>query len=153
MRRGLIAIVTAIVVLSATPLTARAAKVVRVETKEYQSPAVAVMPIHPTGAAICNEGGVLPGERGCVKFPLLSARERFLNVEVQDASGLPVPAFLAWGDDPSEWIPFCGSTKRPLRTLGGTATVWLYPYRSPNLPACPGTATTGSVTATFLGRR
>lgn len=152
MRRALTAIVASAVVVSAAPTAARAAKVVRVETKEYQSPAIAVMPMHPTGAAVCNEGGALPGERGCVVFPLLSSRERFLEVEVQDASALPVPAFLAWGDDPSEWIAFCGSTKRPLRTLGTTA-VWLYPYRSPNLPTCPGTATTGAVTATFLARR
>lgn len=152
-RRAVTAMIATTLVVSAAPSAARTADVVRVETKEYQSPAVALMPIHPAGAAVCNQGGALPGERGCVDFPLLSARERFLKVEVQDASGLPVPAFLAWGEDPSEWIAFCGSTERPLRARAATATVWLYPYRSPNLPICPGTATTGSVTVTFLARR
>ena len=122
----------------------------RSETKEYLSPALALMPVHPYGAAVCNQGGVVEGNKGCVDFTIQSFKERFIEITVEDATGLPVPAFLAWNDDPSTWIPFCGSTNKPLRSGAGTATVWLYPYRSPNLPTCAGTATTGSVTMTFL---
>ena len=111
------------------------------------------MPVHPTGAAVCNQDGMVEGDRGCVDFPVVSFREAFIELEVTDATGVAVPAFLAWNDDPSTWIPFCGKTDKPLKIRGGTATVWLYPYRSPNLPSCPGTATTGTVTATFLKRR
>lgn len=132
---------------------ARPSKVVRVETKEYMSPAIALTPVHPYGAAVCNQGGILDGHRGCVNFPIQSLRERYLRIEIEDSTGLAVPAFVQWNDgDLDEWVPFCGKTGKPLR-VEGTATVWLYPYRSPNLPLCAGTATRGSVTVTFLGRR
>lgn len=133
--------------------SANASTKLRTETQAYVLPALAIMPLHPTGAAVCNQGGAIEGNKGCVDFHILSSKERFLSVQVEDASGLPAPAFLAWGEDASKWIPFCGSTPKPLRVRGGTVTVWLYPYRSPNLPLCPGTASTGTVTATFLKSR
>lgn len=125
----------------------------RAETRTYMAPAVAVMPMHPTGAAVCNSGGLVDGNRGCVEFVVVNAKERFVKVEVNDASGLPAPAFLAWGDDPREWTPFCGTTRKALRVRGYRLTIWLYPYSPVNVPRCSGLATTGSVTATFLEGR
>lgn len=125
----------------------------RIETRAYMAPAVAVMPMHPTGAAVCNSGGLVDGNRGCVEFLVVDPKERFVKVEVKDTSGLPAPAFAGWGDDPREWTPFCGSTRKPLRVRGYRLTIWLYPYSPLNVPLCSGLVTTGSVTATFLKRR
>lgn len=150
----LIVVLMALASLGSPALAGRKSgkRVERVATEQYMSPALAIMPMHPRGVAICNQGGVVEGNRGCVDFPLRSLRERFVEIEVTDATGLPVPGFLAWGEDPSEWVPFCGKTVKPLPTRGTVATVWLYPYSAINLPFCAGTATTGTVTATFLRR-
>jgi hypothetical protein len=127
---------------------ARPAK--RVRTQAYMSPAVGVTPVHPYGTAVCNQGGVAGGNRGCVTF-VARPVERFVSIEIVDTTGLPVPAFIQWDEEDNldKLVPFCGKTKKPL-LIRGTVTVWLYPYRSPNLPMCAGTATTGEVTATFI---
>jgi hypothetical protein len=125
----------------------------RTVTDDYMTPAPAIMPVHPYGAAVCNRGGALGGNRGCVDFTPISITERWLSVEISDASTLPVPAFLQWADaDIDEWIPFCGRTTKPLK-VKGSVTVWIFAYRAANLPLCPGTATTGEVRATFSSHR
>lgn len=140
----------ALVPISQSPAEAgKGSRSRRVETKEYATPAPAVMPLHPGGVAICNHGGAVDSSRGCVEFPVTSAKERFVAIDIKDATGLPVPAFLAWGDEPDEWIPFCGKTPKSLIILGSVVTVYTFAYRAPNLPSCAGTATTGSVTVTF----
>ena len=119
----------------------------------YQLPAVAVMPVHPYGAAVCNQGGIAGGNRGCVTFRTKRG-ERFVQITAQDATGLPVPGFISQSDGPGGWIPFCGSTPKPLRIKSGVIVeVWVFAYRAVNLDACPGTATTGTVTAVFSKRR
>lgn len=122
-------------------------------TEKYTSPAPAVMPFFPYGAAVCSQGGVAGGNRGCATFGVLP-QERFVNVRIVDASGLPVPGFIAQSDRPSEWIPFCGATARPIRIKSGVEmVVWAFAYQPPNLPACTGTATTGDITSTFFSAR
>lgn len=75
--------------------------------------------------------------------------ERRLTIEVHDATGLDVPAFLDMGGEVEDWIPFCGSIEKP-RPVAGEFRVLVYAYRSPNLPPCPGSATTGTVEVTFF---
>lgn len=131
---------------------AQTARRERTETQEYMSPAVAVTPIHPYGAAVCNQGGLAGGNRGCLNF-FIRPRERFISIKIVDAAGLAVPGFIQWGEgDLDTWVPFCGETPTPVR-IKGTLAVWVYAYRSPNLPPCAGTATAGEVTVTFTARR
>jgi hypothetical protein len=125
----------------------------RVESADYQSPAAAIMPYRPYGAAICNQHGAVEGNRGCVEF-YARLTERFVSLSIEDATGLSVPAFASLGDnpDPDTWIPICGE-RRLLRIAPGTqVVVWIYPYHPANTSVCPGTATTGTVHATFFRR-
>jgi hypothetical protein len=117
---------------------------------DYQTPAVAVHPIHPPPPAVtvCNRGGALGGNRGCVVFDL-SLKERFIDVEVVDATGLPVPFFVAEGEELQDgWDGFCGKTERPLRVAPGPIFVILYAYSPVGVGPCTG-ATTGTVKATI----
>ena len=150
---ALVLVLIGVVIASERPGLAADQPAPRRATQQYMSPAVAAMPYHPYGAAICNREGAVGGNRGCVVFPV-KVQERFLDVSVVDATGLPVPAFVAQSDDPSEWVPFCGETARPLPIIRGVeVTVILMPYRAVNLPLCVGSATSGRVTATFRSRR
>lgn len=153
-RRGAIFLSSALLAGSLLPAAAEAKRPKpRTETGEYSTPSTAVTPVHPGGVAVCNQGGVVEGNRGCVDFPVMM-HERFLTLEIVDLSGLPVPGFVAQSADISEWIPICGSTDKPLKIIpGAPMTVWTYAYRSPNLPLCAGSATTGTITATFSATR
>lgn len=116
----------------------------------YQTPEPSLIPVHPYGVHLCNRGGALGESRGCVEFGV-RPMERFVNVVVEDASGLSVPAYIQIGDDNSDkWIPFCGTTEAPVKIKPGVEiAIRVFAYRSVNLPTCVGTATQGVVNVTF----
>jgi hypothetical protein len=147
MRTRMAAAAVALLVASVAEASAGTARARRTERRvraEYQTPAPAV---HPFVTA-CNRDGPLPGNRGCVVFPT-TARERFALVEIHDATGLPVQGFIALeGELQPEWRPFCGSTRRAV-PIGGTVTVIVYAYSPAGYPPCLGSATWGTVAATF----
>lgn len=119
----------------------------RVEAR-YQTPSIAAHPV----VAVCQQDGAVSGNRGCVTFPTV-AGERFVHVEIADASGLPVQGFIALEHElQPDWRPFCGATTEPV-PIAGTVVVIVYPYSPPGLPPCLGAATFGSVTAVFSNRR
>ena len=76
--------------------------------------------------------------------------ERFLRLEIIDASGLPAPAWVTQ-EGTDEGGPVCGKTDKPMRIAAGvTILIWIYPYMAS--PLCPGISTTGTVKATLSDR-
>lgn len=145
--------IAAVVALSASAAQGRPPAAPREVTEEYISPAPAVMPVHPFGAAVCNRNGVVAGNRGCIVLPV-APKERFVDVQISDASGTTAPGFVAQSDNPDTWTPICGGTDRPLKINPGVeVTIWVYAYRAPNLPPCAGAGTSGTVTVRFLTKR
>ncbi len=140
----------AALVASAVGMSGASARPVKNRTVvvEYQAPSTAAI-VRPTGAAYCASSPAAPAldciwlepERG----------ERWVRLEIADATGMPIPAYIAYGDDAvADWVPFCGSSG-PSPAFE-TMTVWLA-YPAPDHGLCHGTATTGTVTATFSARR
>ena len=97
--------------------------------------------------------GVCSGSNGCVSFGV-GPKETTLTLTIEDAAGLPVSATVGQDTDPSNATTevvgrFCGTTEEPMTIEPGIAvTVWLWLLPGAN-PACPGAATSGTVTATF----
>lgn len=89
---------------------------------------------------------------GCVRFTP-KAGERFIHVEVQDATGMPVYAYVnqdANGDGYSDIDgAICGRTRYPLRIV---PHVPVHVFVLPSYSFCPGAvATRGTVEATLGG--
>lgn len=151
-KRASLALIAAMLVIGAAePTHAAGAKKERRATARYLFPAPAVHPTHPPAGqttTVCVQTGAPDEGGGCVFFPTRPG-ERFVDLEVRDATGLPVQAFVAIEDEgQGDWRPFCGETDEPLRVYG-TVTVIFYAYTPVGLPPCPGAATTGSVEAVF----
>lgn len=89
-----------------------------------------------------------PVPRSCVDFPT-GSKDRFVNLEITDSSGLPVPAVVEI-EDPLQPFkePICGGTAGPIEVRPGLAVLVWINVRSVTVP-CPGTGTTGVVTAVF----
>jgi len=87
---------------------------------------------------------------GCVRFQV-GARERYVALDVADASGLPVAGIAAQDRDHDGTndveFRFCGSVEGQ-KVVDGELIVWLPMATTVNV-TCPGHATTGKVTATF----
>ncbi|MGH2806753.1 MAG: hypothetical protein ACRDKT_05700 [Actinomycetota bacterium] len=113
----------------------------------YASPAQIVEVPDVGGSYVCSSGGSGPTRNlGCVEIPI-KPTERFLELEIVDASGLPAPAWVAQ-EGTHAGGPVCGSTDKPMRIAPGVAILlWMYPYMAS--PLCPGISTTGTVTATL----
>lgn len=124
----------------------------RTVTVEYQAPAIKAE-IDGSGgeARACFTGGSI-GEIGCTNIPVRPT-EKYLDLEVTDASGLPVPIDMIQDvRGPKRYTPLCGGTEKPIRIVPGVAVfLWFVPYRFE--PLCLGTATRGTVTATLSNRR
>ena len=103
------------------------------------------------GVSVCVPKKAVGGlvNSGCIDFDV-KAKERFVEIKIEDASGLPAPA---WIQQQASGLrrPVCGSTEKPIPVAPGKMTVWLQPYRI--APMCPGISTTGTVRMTFLHRR
>ncbi|MFN2526580.1 MAG: hypothetical protein ABR505_10035, partial [Actinomycetota bacterium] len=88
----------------------------------------------------------------CVEFPSRLS-DRYVEIEVLDATGLAVPAFIQphTDDGGAAGVQICGQTQEPFKVVPGfEIVVWLNSL-SASLP-CAGVATTGVVKATFSNR-
>lgn len=108
----------------------------------YYGPAAAVSTPALLATAWCHPYQSV----GCVRFTM-EERERYVSLELHDATGLTAGGLVLDGTD--EFIgDVCGMTKRPLAPGGGYVEVWLV------AGTCYGTNTpsvvsTGTVVATF----
>lgn len=104
-------------------------------------------------------GGVCPmtepGSGECIEVPIVSAKEKYIKVEIADALPSTVAGYISQGDVDGDGISdlygdFCGAHEAPIKLEGGTAPVRISFY--------PGTCqdgsgvslpTTGTITVTF----
>lgn len=97
--------------------------------------------------------GVCPELSNCPRF-IPTAKERYLTLEVADDLGQPVSITVGQDSDPStptiEVVArTCGPvTEEILIEPGLEVIVWLWVAPGVN-PPCPGSASSGTVTATF----
>lgn len=127
---------------------ARSKRTERQVEDQYTTPA-AIVEVGDFGVYACshkksaNEG---IANVGCVEFPVKPS-ERFLKLEVVDASGLPAPVWVVQ-EGTTRGGPVCGRMQQPMEIAAGvTVVVWIYPHMAS--PLCPGLSTTGTVRATF----
>ncbi|HEX2241630.1 MAG TPA: hypothetical protein VHJ82_10895 [Actinomycetota bacterium] len=112
--------------------------------------------MYSTGASIGIQDQVtacVPGApiSSCILVPALG-NENFVSIEIVDASGLPVPAFVGPHDDDPSGEPICGTTSQPVPIIGGIEAEVVLNAFDPAAP-CAGVATTGVVKLTFFRRR
>lgn len=104
-------------------------------------------------------GGVCPmtepGSGECIEVPVISAKEKYVKVEIVDALPTTIAGFISQGDVDGDGISdlygdFCGGHPEAIPLEGGTAPVRISFY--------PGTCqdgsgvsfpTTGTITVTF----
>jgi len=95
--------------------------------------------------------GVCSGSNGCATFAI-GPTERFISFKIEDQLGLPVYATVGQDQNPDDQFTdvvgkFCGETEEPFAIQpGAEVIVWVWALPGAN-PACPGAATTGTVTA------
>ena len=133
--------------LGGSPVQAKKKGVRRVEVRHYDGPMIGTASTYYT----CMY------EYGCVDFSTYGG-ERSVTFNIKDAAGLPVYAQVGqWVVaapnnyiDDEDMVSFCGKTTRPFRIdpKKGDLTVFIWEAGGP-VPACPGVATAGDVTATF----
>lgn len=111
----------------------------------YAEPAVGA-----AGAGVCLQGS------SCLFYGAPAPGEKYFGVVIEDDLGQPVPAsviqdtngdgsFLVTDD---LTVGICGSTDEPVEIEPDKAvSVWV--WRAGANPPCPGTATSGTATATF----
>ncbi|MGH2787520.1 MAG: hypothetical protein ACRDJV_06370 [Actinomycetota bacterium] len=125
----------------------------RVESQSYDGPSSALA-VENEGygfyTGVCNPGPTDDTE-GCVYFDL-SPKDRFISLRIEDLSGRPVYA-IAWDDSDSDFVEFCGKTKKPVPSPGGEFFYVEIIATSNRLGCYPSTVTQGTVTATFLRQR
>lgn len=136
-------------VVASSTAGAAAAKKKRHERRVEDSYATPAALVDAAGAFVgaCAHGGSGPTRNlGCVAFPT-TPTERFLELEIVDATGLPAPAWVVQ-EDSDTGGPVCGKTDKPMRIARGVEIfIWIYPYMLS--PLCPGVSTTGTVKATL----
>lgn len=112
----------------------------------YETP-VSIGVVEPEGKACVRE------PNSCADFPTYLS-ESSVAIEIADASGLPVPAYVEPHTHDGRWGQyFCGTTTEPMPIVPGVeVTVWLNAV-DPTKPPCPGSATTGTVRAIFTSRK
>lgn len=127
----------------------------RTETWAYESPAVAAQ-VQGVGAMVCG-GSYSPSNPGvgCV-FVGVGVDERYLQIEFEDATGLPVPFSVTQEGNPKTADRYCGATPGPVKIAPGrTVHIHVYaaqipaPVGAPNAQPCPGVGTQGKIHLTF----
>ncbi|HJR46104.1 MAG TPA: hypothetical protein VJ927_10925 [Actinomycetota bacterium] len=122
-------------------------KVERVVELAYDSP----------GVGVAVQGGATGYPIG---FPSsqdmpTSGEERYVKVEIVDASGQKVNGSLAQSDQDGDMFvddlgePFCGATEEPIEFEPGTTVVGVYAHNGTCADGTPSIMTTGTVTLTF----
>ena len=88
----------------------------------------------------------------CINTPV-GIEEKFVMIEVDDASGLAPAGILAQDSNPDSpgfeiFADFCGSTDEPIEIPLPGAELRISLYTAPS-PTCPGVTTTGTIKATL----
>lgn len=118
-------------------------RIERVAEGTYDNPAIGIPGVVGTSSA-----------GGAVEFGL-AAKEKFVSVEIEDASGQPVMATMSQEQDDSTpaWniiATFCGETEEAVEVLPGVPIrVSVYTIPGPDYPTCTGPASSGTITGTF----
>lgn len=116
-------------------------KVEREAFGTYDSPAIG----HPSAVAFCS------GSTGCAQIAL-EPKERWVKLEIEDATGLPVYALAGQDTDGDNFadvsFTFCGSTgDEPIEVEPGYE-INIFISAGPGAPpACAGVGTSGRVAA------
>ncbi len=148
MRKTTVVGLVAVLACAAGSMPAGAAK--RAKPKRTMEMPYSEAAIGAAGAGVCLQGS------SCLFFGPPARGEKRFAVVIEDDLGQPVPAsviqdtngdgnFLVTDD---LTVGICGSTDEPVEIEPGKAvSVWV--WRAGANPPCPGTATSGTATATF----
>lgn len=104
------------------------------------------------GGHLCGdlESGTAQEGHGCLVFRP-RRNERYVSLEVTDSTGLPAPGYVAQFAGPlRDGLFFCGELPPTEVVPGLELQVVIHAARVE--PACPGTATSGTVQATYSKR-
>ncbi len=145
------------IVVASVVALACAAATVPADAAKRPKPKKRTMELTYTDAAVGAAGaGVCLQGSSCLFYGPPAAGEKTFSVVIEDDLGQPVPAsviqdtngdgsFLVTDD---LTVGVCGATDDPVEIEPGKAvSVWV--WRAGANPPCPGTATSGSATATF----
>jgi hypothetical protein len=153
MTRTAAAAVAAVALVLAAGAPAEARPRSRTAREDYRDAAIGTPEVF--GFCYTVYRGDDPAENhGCVRFQV-GARERSVDLRVTDASGLPVAAMATQDLDRDGVyetdVRFCGGVEGA-KVRDGELIVWLPPVTAEG-PVCLGTATHGTVAATFRSPR
>jgi hypothetical protein len=134
-----IGLVLAVVLGASAEAAKKKPKRTRTETYQYSAPAGAV--VQGSTVTACVQ------DQGCFSLSA-SPRERYLAIEVSDATGTPAPFLVGIEDATSA---YCGKTDRAI-WLNGADEITIT-IAGVFLPDCQGVGTTGTLTATLSNLR
>jgi hypothetical protein len=160
MRKTLSVLVVLGLVFGAFALPAEAKKkkkkqprIERVVEIDYQAPGLGVSTPGP-GGGICPFAD--PTTQECIEIaPALE--ERYIKVEIDDATGMSVAGYISQGDTDGDGIgdlygDFCGAHEEPIALQAVGAPVRISFYNGTCADGTPSVATTGTITVTFSNK-
>lgn len=130
----------------------RKKKIERVVEVAYSAPGIGVST--PDGVP---SGGLCPfadpSTQECIEIPL-QLGEKYIKVEMTDATGQPVAGFIGQGDTDGDGInnlygDFCGAHEKPLAMESASAPVRISFYNGTCSDGTPSMVTTGTIKVTF----
>lgn len=141
-----ILLMASVLAISSTS-TVEAGKRKRVKRKErtveapYRSPAPAVALMGEFSGACAHGDGI-----GCARFET-QANEKFVQVKIDDALGLPVHGFITTADGQTIMADFCGETAKSVLLTDISFQVWV--VEGPCSDGTPAIASQGNVIVTL----
>lgn len=123
----------------------RAKRKERTVEAAYVSPALAVALMGGFSGACAHGEGV-----GCVRFET-RVDEKFAQVKIEDALGLPVHGFITTTDGQTILADFCGETAKSVLLTDLSFQVWV--IEGPCSDGTPAIASQGTVIATLSNLR
>ena len=95
-----------------------------------------------------------PGSGQCIEFPVMSAKEKYVKVEVIDSVPVGPAGFISQGDVDGDGIAdgygtFCRAHEDPVKLEGGTTPVRVSFYPGLCADRTPSIPTTGTIRVTF----
>ena len=127
-------------------------KIERVVDIAYSAPGAGV-----SGPAGTASGGICPladpTTQQCIEVPL-EAGDKYIKVEITDASGQNVAGYISQGDTDGDGISdlygeFCGAHPEPIALTSSAAPVRISFYNGVCADNSPAIATTGTIKVTF----
>ena len=122
----------------------------RVVKATYHTPALGVAtPVVSGGISTCTNGAA---NVGCIEIPT-TARDRYVKIQVTDASGQNVGGYVSQGDTNGDGIgdlfgDFCGKHRSPVPITPGRP-LKVSVYGGTCADGSPSVVTTGTIKATF----